>query len=53
MRIIKFATSFFVLIMIGPVVKSGLMVVEYVPWFGSAALMLSNELHYKVQKELM
>jgi len=36
-----------------PVVKSGLMVVEYVPWFGSAALMLSNELHYKVQKESM
>jgi len=36
-----------------PVVKSGLMIVEYVPWFGSAALMLNNELHYKVQKESM
>jgi len=51
MRIIKFATSLFVLMMIGPVVKSGLMVVEYVPWFGNAALVLNNELHYRVQKE--
>jgi len=43
MRIIKFATFFFVL----------MMIVEYVPWFGSAALMLNYELHYKVQKESM
>lgn len=34
-----------------PVIKSGMMVVEYVPWFGTAALMLSNELHEKVAKE--
>jgi uncharacterized protein YciI len=36
-----------------PVVKAGIMVVEYLPWFGSASLMLSNEFHYKVQKESM
>ena len=34
-----------------PVVKSGIMVVEYVPWFGSAALMIVNETHEKVAKE--
>ena len=32
-----------------PTVKSGVLVVEYVPWYGSASLMLSNELHEKVQ----
>ena len=34
-----------------PTVKSGVLIVEYVPWFGSASLMLSNELHDKVAKE--
>ena|SRR5687767_4602909 len=34
-----------------PVVKSGVMVVEYIPWFGSASLMLTNEFHEKVAKE--
>ena len=32
-----------------PTVKSGVLVVEYVPWYGSASLMLSNEFHEKVQ----
>jgi uncharacterized protein YciI len=32
-----------------PTVKAGVLVVEYVPWYGSASLMLSNELHEKVQ----
>lgn len=31
-----------------PAVKAGIFVVEYVPWFASAALMLTNELHPKV-----
>ena len=32
-----------------PTVKAGVLIVEYVPWYGSASLMLSNELHEKVQ----
>ena len=34
-----------------PAVKAGILIVEYVPWFGSASLMLSPELHEKVAKE--
>jgi uncharacterized protein YciI len=34
-----------------PTVKSGVLVVEYVPWFGSASLMLSNEFHEKVTEK--
>jgi len=34
-----------------PTVKSGVLIVEYVPWYGSAALMLNNEFHEKVAKE--
>ena len=34
-----------------PTVKSGVLVVDYVPWFGSASLMLSNELHEKVAEK--
>ena len=34
-----------------PTVKSGVLIVEYVPWYGSASLMLSNEFHEKVAKE--
>ena len=34
-----------------PTVKAGVLVVEYVPWMGSAALMLSPELHHKVAKK--
>ena len=34
-----------------PAVKAGILIVEYVPWYGSASLMLSNEFHEKVAKE--
>ena len=34
-----------------PTVKAGVLIVEYVPWFGSASLMLSNEFHDKVAKK--
>jgi uncharacterized protein YciI len=34
-----------------PTIRAGVFVVEYIPWFGSAALMLSNEFHEKVAKE--
>ena len=34
-----------------PTVKAGVLIVEYVPWFGSASLMLSNEFHEKVAKK--
>jgi uncharacterized protein YciI len=34
-----------------PTVKAGVLIVEYVPWYGSASLMLSNELHDKVAKK--
>ena len=34
-----------------PTVKAGVFVVEYVPWFGSASLMLSNEFHEKVSEK--
>lgn len=34
-----------------PTVKAGVLIVEYVPWYGSAALMLTNEFHEKVAKE--
>ncbi len=31
-----------------PVVKAGMMVVEFVPWYGSAALMQTSETHKKI-----
>jgi uncharacterized protein YciI len=34
-----------------PTVKAGVLVVEYVPWYGSASLMLSNEFHEKVAEK--
>ena len=34
-----------------PIVKAGVLIVEYVPWFGSASLMLSNEFHEKVAEK--
>jgi uncharacterized protein len=34
-----------------PVIKSGLMVAELTPWYGSAATMLINDLHKKVAKK--
>ena len=32
-----------------PTVKSGVLIVEFVSWYGSASLMLSNEFHEKIQ----
>ena len=34
-----------------PTVKAGVLIVEYVPWYGSATLMLSNEFHEKVAEK--
>lgn len=34
-----------------PTVKAGVLIVEYVPWYGSASLMLSNEFHEKVAEK--
>ncbi len=34
-----------------PTVKAGVLVVDYVPWYGSAALMLTNENHDKAAKK--
>ncbi len=34
-----------------PVIKSGMMVAELTPWYGSAATMVINETHKKVQKK--
>lgn len=34
-----------------PTVKAGVLVVEYIPWYGSASLMLSSELHHKVAEK--
>jgi uncharacterized protein len=34
-----------------PAVKLGILTPEYTPWYGSAALMMSNELHQKIAKK--
>lgn len=34
-----------------PVIKSGMMVAELTPWYGSAATMLVNEMHKKIAKK--
>ena len=34
-----------------PTIKSGILIAEFVPWYGSASLMLSNEFHEKVQEK--
>jgi uncharacterized protein YciI len=36
-----------------PVIKSGMMIVELVPWYGSAALMQTNEVHNKIAESEM
>jgi uncharacterized protein len=36
-----------------PVIKSGMMIVELIPWFGSAALMQTNEVHKKIAESEM
>ncbi|HJS52802.1 MAG TPA: YciI family protein [Pyrinomonadaceae bacterium] len=33
-----------------PAVKAGILVVEYVPWFGSASLMATPDIHKKIAK---
>ncbi len=33
-----------------PAVKAGIFIVEYVPWFGSASLMATPEIHKKIAK---
>ena len=35
-----------------PTVKSGIFVVDYIPWFGSASLMATNEIHKKISKSI-
>ena len=34
-----------------PVIKAGMMIVEFVPWYGSAALMQTNEIHDKIAEK--
>lgn len=34
-----------------PTVKAGILIVEYIPWYGSASLMLSGEFHDKVAEK--
>jgi uncharacterized protein YciI len=34
-----------------PAVKAGVLVPDFVPWYGTAALMQVNELHAKIQQE--
>ena len=34
-----------------PVIKSGMMIAEMTPWYGSAALMATNDLHKKIAKK--
>ena len=35
-----------------PAVKAGIFVVDYIPWFGSASLMATNEIHKKISKSI-
>jgi uncharacterized protein len=35
-----------------PAVKLGILTPEYTPWYGSAALMMTNEVHHKIAKKL-
>ena len=39
------------LIQTDPAVKAGILIAEFTPWYGSAALMMVPELHKKVQKK--
>ena len=34
-----------------PVVKAGIMIVEFVPWYATAALMQTNEIHDKIAEK--
>ena len=35
-----------------PTVRSGIFVVDYVPWYGSASLMATNDIHKKISKTI-
>lgn len=35
-----------------PAVKAGIFVVDYIPWFGSASLMATPEIHKKISKSI-
>lgn len=35
-----------------PTIKSGIFVVDYIPWYGSASLMATNEIHKKISKTI-
>ncbi len=36
-----------------PAVKAGVFVVDYLPWYGSAALMQVNDIHARIQEKAM
>ena len=38
------------LVMLDPAVKSGVLVPELVPWYGSAAMMVVNDTHKRIEK---
>ena len=35
-----------------PAIKAGIFVVDYIPWFGSASLMATSEIHKKISKTI-
>jgi len=35
-----------------PTVRSGIFIVDYVPWYGSASLMATNDIHKKISKTI-
>jgi len=35
-----------------PAIKAGIFVVDYIPWYGSASLMATNEIHKKISKTI-
>jgi len=41
-----------VMVSTDPAVKAGIFNAEYLEWYGSASLMLNNELHKKIQKTI-
>ena len=34
-----------------PAVKAGVMIVEFIPWYGTAALMQTNEIHERIAEQ--
>lgn len=35
-----------------PAIKAGIFAVDYIPWFGSASLMATNDIHKKISKTI-